>query len=341
MKTRFAHCILTVLFISICCFLPRAGEAQAGSIIGTVVDDDGSSAVSNVQVAVYAVNDSTRILIEASTDTIGGYTLTGLINGGYRVRFITDATDYIEQWHAGSRDFNGAQLVSVASETPVDLGETRLILGGKITGTVTYNGTPPSTSVYMQAYGTDGWFRTAGVDSSTGGYTLTGLPAGSYTIRFWAFLTDYVTEWYNNISAQGSAVPVLVTQGATTSGINAQLTLGSEISGTVSYSDGSPVEGALVVVVDSLDSEEERGFAIATDGSYTVSGLPSDGSFKVQFFESVGSGSGSGMTQWYNNKSTFDTADIVTIGVGDPLDDAVLGSNFNWFLFVPVINFRP
>jgi len=349
MKIRFTHSILTVLFISICCFLPIAGEAQAGSITGIMVDDDGGGAVPNVRVAVYAANDDTVIIAEDNTDAAGGYSVTGLGNGDYKVWFITGATGYIKKWYDGgdgSLDFTGAQLVPVTSETPVNLGETRLILGGKITGTVTYSDAPPSAAVYVQAYDSGGrWVETFVVNSSTGIYEIFGLPTGSYTLHFYAYQTDYVSEWYDDVLAQGSATPVPVTQPSVTSGKDAQLTLGGEISGQVSDAGGG-ITGALVKAYDSADSSVLLGFTTTVaGGTYTITGLPTGtNNLKVEFFET---GSGDGMTEWYNDKLGFFSADAVSTGdsginaVLEPSSTSTTGNLSPVYMMLGLINSAP
>ncbi|MCI5157593.1 MAG: carboxypeptidase regulatory-like domain-containing protein [Candidatus Electrothrix sp. AUS1_2] len=350
MKTRLIYRILTVLFISFCyCVLPTADKARAGSITGTVVDDDGGAFIGDVRVAVYAENNAAKIIAEDNTDAAtGAYSITGLDNGDYKVWFITDATDYIKKWYNDSTDFSGAQTVSLTSATPdVDLEETALTLGGKITGTVTYNAASPTEPVYVQAYNavSGAWVKTTQVNSSTGEYTVRGLPAGGYTVKFWAFLTEYVTAWYNDTLSRNTATSVSVAQGGSeTLGINAQLVLGGKISGTVTDIDGNPVEGTLVQVYDSLDSEELRGFAYTGEtGIYTVKGLPLGGSVKVRFCErQEADGSCGGLTEWYDDKINFDSADIVTVpDTGIDGIDAVLESRFNWWLFTPALTHRP
>ena len=103
-----------------------------------------------------------------------------------------------------------------------------------------------------------------------------------------------------------------MTAGSTTSGIDAALQTGGQISGTVTdASTHSALSGVCVTVYDSTDNEV--GFANTdASGHYTVSGLVS-GSYTVGF---AGCGAGNYAPQFYNGKSSLATADAVSVTAG-------------------------
>jgi Carboxypeptidase regulatory-like domain len=99
--------------------------------------------------------------------------------------------------------------------------------------------------------------------------------------------------------------------GSTTSGINAALAAGGQISGTVTdASTSSPVAGVFVQAYDS--GGNPVGYSqTASDGTYTLSGLAT-GSYKVGFVPS-----GNYVPQFYNGKATLAT-ECVCVPLSDP-----------------------
>ena len=93
--------------------------------------------------------------------------------------------------------------------------------------------------------------------------------------------------------------------------------LGS-ISGTVTDNATPPVP-LKDVCVDALDpttGDKVSGVTTASDGTYSIGGLPS-GPYVVAFSPPWCGGSGT-VTQYYNNEPTFDAANAVTVRVGVP-----------------------
>ncbi|XCN73964.1 MAG: carboxypeptidase-like regulatory domain-containing protein [Candidatus Electrothrix aestuarii] len=338
MKKKMAYCLRQLILLLVF-GLVFVGESVAttGSISGVVQNSSGEP-LAGIRVGAYLIDDEYNAvggLISTASDDpntpeneAGTFTINGLpLEQTYKVRFVTTGTNHVEEWYNNSSDFTGAQELSLTAASPTaDVGIVQLATGATITGTVTFSDGSPSSPVYVQAYVADSldWVTYATVDSTTGAYTLQGLPGGNYDIRFWAYGTGYVTEWYDDEFIQLSATSVSVVAGGTTTGIDAALTLGGEISGQVSDVNGG-IEGALVKVFDATDSTVLLGFtitAVDSGGAYTVTGLPFGMNLKVQFHESEGDGTGSGMTEWYDNQSNFSTA--TTVSVEDAGIDAVL-----------------
>jgi len=225
---------------------------------------------------------------------------------------------------------------------------------GSISGKITIDGTTGIAGIHAQAFKGDinNWVKNAGVTDSTGEYSIEGLEDGTdYIVRFWANETNYVTRWYSDSNINGvdysKATPITVAGGGDTLAVDIQLLLGGSISGRVTYHE----TGALVVDawIDVYDNNEEwRGYAKTdANGDYKVVGLP-DGLHKLQVFEVSGPPLG-GLTEWYQDKASFDTATAVdvTAGVDNAEKDVSLGGpivpepNFNWWLFTPALTHRP
>ena len=137
-----------------------------------------------------------------------------------------------------------------------------------------------------------------------------GLPTGNYRLEFNGGYSGYVSQWYNNKTSFDTADDVTVTGGSTTNGIDAVLEVGGSITGRVTNSSGAGIADIWVYATNSANGYGYSGNT-QSDGNYTVVGLPS-GSYRLEFY-----GGDSGyITQWYNNKTSFDSADVVTVTAG-------------------------
>ncbi|MHB8241433.1 MAG: MSCRAMM family protein [Solirubrobacteraceae bacterium] len=160
-----------------------------------------------------------------------------------------------------------------------------------------------------------GSFGCATTDSS-GDYTIPGLSAGSFAVAFSTpFLStlNYVSQFYDGKESPSEAATVTVIAGAVTSGVNAVLEPGAEISGKVSEaSTGAPVEGILVCAIGPIvgtgPSELANCTRSAGGGEYALLGLRA-GSYKVVFL-----GNENLAPQSYNGKAHFAEAELVAVG---------------------------
>lgn len=109
-----------------------------------------------------------------------------------------------------------------------------------------------------------------------GRYTVTDVPAGAHLVAFnlcEAPLAGRAAEWHPNAPGLLGAEPVFVTDGATTSGIDAALEPAGTIRGTVTE-EGSddPLVGECVIVV-SLEAFAVGRTRTAEDGTYSLPAL--------------------------------------------------------------------
>src|SRR4029079_5991074 len=118
-----------------------------------------------------------------------------------------------------------------------------------------------------------------------GDYSLGGLPTRDLRIHFRDCQNGpYADEWYDEQGNPDSAMPVVLAEGETRTGINAQLDPGIAVSGTVTDADGNPISG-ISVNVNPVDQGSNAWGQTDSDGHYTTSVLPA-GSYRVQFQDS-------------------------------------------------------
>ena len=169
---------------------------------------------------------------------------------------------------------------------------------GAITGTVTT--APAATLSGYCAEATDisgGGNISSAAIAVDGSYTLLGLADHTYAVRFvdCSGGGDYFPRWYGgglvtpgkDDPTQEGALPVVVMNGATMSGIDGVLSLGAHVTGTVTDTDDHPLEHVCAGAISNFD---QQAFVItAADGTYDLLAPP--GTFIVAFYDCWGSDS--------------------------------------------------
>jgi hypothetical protein len=290
--------------------------ADGGGVSGRVTDSSGTIGIANVEVQICDLNQYWYNGV--STDSDGYYTIYGLPAGDYKVEFRTHNApgNYTNEWYNDKDSFENADQISVTVGQTTTGIDAQLSEGGAISGRVTDStGTVGIYNVDVQAYDLNNyWWNSTNTDSD-GYYTIQGLPGGNYKIEFmtnWA-PGDYVGEWYNDKDSFDNADPVSVTVGQTTTGIDAQLADGGSISGRVTDSTGTVGINNVNVNIRDMSNNWYHGVNTDNDGYYTVYGLPA-GDYTIEF--NPNNASGNYVREWYNDQNSLDSADPVSVTVG-------------------------
>jgi len=170
-------------------------------------------------------------------------------------------------------------------------------------------------------------FEECTITDASGDYTLE-VPAREYYVEFYPLPEsglDYQTQFYNGKARFFDADPVNVMAGQVTSGIDAALLSGGEISGTVTSAVTKGPVAEVLVCAFGKASESGNCAMDGPNGEYTVPGL-AGGSYVV-IFEPFGEEAEiSYALQFYNGKAREVEADPVEAVVGEntPNIDAVL-----------------
>jgi hypothetical protein len=293
------------------------GRLQDGGYIsGRVTDSSGTVGIANVDIYVYDINDSENSVTSTSTDGNGDYTVSRVPAGDYKMQFRTgNAGNYLEEWYNDRGSFNDADTVTVTAGSTTSGIDAQLTTGGIITGKVMDSSLMGIGNVWVYLYDLNyngiGNFQT----DYKGDYTIQGLASGSYKIYFEAYETanSYINEWYNNAGEFDNANEVAVTAGQTTYNINAVLDDGGAVSGRVTNSTGSVGIANVEVQICDLNGYWQPGTNTDSDGYYTLKGLPG-GDYKIEFRAHWVPGNY--VSEWYNDKDSFDNADPVTVTIG-------------------------
>jgi hypothetical protein len=159
---------------------------------------------------------------------------------------------------------------------------------GNATGQVTNeSGGAPLSGYSVFFYSSTGSFVSSAQSGVDGIYNIS-LAPGSYFARTGVSSSqNFVDELYNNIVCVPSCVvttgtPIVVTAGATTTGIDFALTPGGSIAGMVTDNAATPL-ASVSVQVSTANGVFVRSASTNASGLYTVGGLPA-GSYVARTF---------------------------------------------------------
>jgi large repetitive protein len=283
--------------------------ASGGSISGVIRSASGSHpAVQNSSVAVFS---GTRAVSYVSSSNAGAFRVNGLPTGTYTVCAIRGSLPKSTTTFAGRCYKNvawtggkpGRGTTGVATKVGSNHGGVnlslppRVIRYGAIAGTVTYQGQPVS-QVTVSARNAAGGTVGSTVTAADGTYRINNLPAASpgYEVCFDTnnatasnIPTDgFANQCYHGVAwagldttAPSNGAKVAVVAGAVHQHIDAALTDGGAIAGTITKAGGGAL-GFVYVYVLNAKHELARTTYASYDGSYTVKNL-TPGSYTVCF----------------------------------------------------------
>jgi 5-hydroxyisourate hydrolase-like protein (transthyretin family) len=308
---RLLAVTLIVLAVAIATPVAPAAAATTGELSGSVSSAVTGGALAGAYVDVYSLSSGDYVGF-ADTDHNGNYTVTGLAPGSYTVEF--GAGSYIEQYYNGESTQGAADPVSVTAGQNTTSVDATMKVSGAISGHVTDSVTGgPAGGIQVVAYNSSNQVVAQTTADAGGAYTLTGLVTGSYDVEFESVGSQpYLAQYYSGAATVSGATAVSVTDGQTTGGIDAAMSTGSGIEGTVT-SGGQPAAGVYVTVFDSSGSESGYGLTDAA-GAYTVTGL-TPGTYTVEFLPPTASGVNAA-PRYYNGRTTAMSADPVTVAGG-------------------------
>ncbi|HEY5229784.1 MAG TPA: carboxypeptidase-like regulatory domain-containing protein, partial [Galbitalea sp.] len=319
-SSRFARTRWVVLatVIGLIAGMLTAGGAAAsasadptGSISGTVYGADApATGLANAYVTLYAPNEEPVVL--GNADQNGNFSFSGVAAGTYTLDFQSpDGADYIQQWWNNEPSNSAADYFTLADGQALGGMNATLAVGTTLSGSIYGAGSPnvplSGASVFLQD--PDGSFFAFGNTDSNGDYTISGVPAGTYTLQFTPPFRspNYLQQWWNDQPTQATATTLTVGTAQTLTGYNAVLSVGASISGTVTGADTG--QGVLNASVQALQDGSFAGFAnVASDGSYTISGL-APGNYTLQFVPSYNTDY---LGQYWKDAATAATATTVT-----------------------------
>ncbi len=301
----------------------NAQLTTAATISGTLTGPDNQP-LPSATVTVYQHNgNSWSIQGSTSTQAGGSYTLGGLSAGTYRIGFSHGAGGFVAEYYDNTTTFEEATdivLEGGQARTGID---AQLAPGAAISGTLTGSDGQPLPSAFVRAYvhdaSNDTWDLAGSASTQNdGSYTVGGLAAGTYRLEFTDdYRGSHLSEYYENAKSLHTATDIILADGQTRTGINAQLASGATISGTISGPDGAILTNSLVMVqsfaYDASTSRWDAGPSVSArpDGTSTIPGLRA-GTYRIKFLDY----SGAYGVRFYANASTIEDATDVVLTSG-------------------------
>ncbi len=199
---------------------------------------------------------------------------------------------------------------------------TAIVAAGHITGTVTNASAVGLSGIGVAAFERSGfgdWRWVGGAATGIDGrYDIGGLAAGSYRIGFWDSSGSYVLEFYDDAPTIDLGDDVFVSAGATTTRVDAVMTLASHITGRVRGAgpgaaglEGISVSAKVYRAPDDWQTVP-GGTSTAADGTYDIGALPA-GTYRIEFRDDS---AGNYVTQYFNDAATIDEANDVAVAAG-------------------------
>lgn len=259
--------------------------SQGGTLSGHVFEADGITPIENAEVDIWE-HATGYGLFPVWTQADGSFIARGLYAGDFTLNVCTSCSGLYfidETWDGVDGTWDGSQAVPVTVTAGSDTSgiEFRLDVPGMISGQVLTDEVTPVgiENVRVQVYSEacNGFHFADATTDSSGNYTADWLPPGNVAVYACARCNglNYVDEWYDDVTACGSATSVSVTSGATTSGIDFSLAEGAIIQGTVT-GGGGPAEDIQMLAWGGQCYVDYLGDTYSdSNGDYALAGLPS------------------------------------------------------------------
>jgi 5-hydroxyisourate hydrolase-like protein (transthyretin family) len=239
------------------------------SISGLIVSDEGVP-LSAIRAVAIQVDPQDGFWGEAPgifrSDATGVYTISGLMEGTYRVRFEDNLSRvYWTEYFDNAPDLESALDISVTVGARITGVNASLSPSGGISGVVTNDEGAPLAEVNVGVYRLVSaeshqpyWELAAATGSRVdGSYTTYGLATGLYRVSFHTGL--YVPQYYASSLTVEDATDVSVTNGLVTPDINVQMQRLGSLGGEVFGFDGLPLAG---IQIQALRGERQNDGAI-------------------------------------------------------------------------------
>ncbi len=255
--------LLSLLIITVSVFgtihMAKAdgGGTSTYTVSGYVLAPDGSG-VANAYVVLYSADGSSIEIV--STDSSGHYVIAGVLDGSYTLYVYPPS---------GSGLGYAQESVTVSGDTIVPT--ITLQVGYTVSGHVLLSDGSGCSNFWVNMYGLSGGLVGAVYSDSSGYYSISGVPAGTYTMNVYS--NNGFLAYTDSVTVSGS--------------MTIDITL-ETVSGYVLAPDGSGVNNAQVDLYNAADGSGAGDVSTDSSGHYVIAGVPV-GSYTLYVFPSSGS----------------------------------------------------
>jgi RHS repeat-associated protein len=308
-----------------------AGMFLGGQISGTVTAAASKAGLAGIQVC--ASSTGAEALTRCATSGAAGeYSVDGLDTGEYRVEFSAPAgstLNYAPQYYKDTLSFSEATLVPASSGGSTSEINAAMVSGAEIAGKVTNDSTSaPLSGIEVCPQSTNSGLSSGCVSTNASGeYTIMALQAGEYKVSFYAPPgLNFYEQYYPEKSSYSEAQALKVSAGGVTTGINAAMRVGGQITGRVSDRSNAAIAGIEVCPYTIAGGSAAGCTTTKSSGEFTLEKLPS-GEYKVGFSDPQGDALNLDyIRQYYNGHARLSEGQgiSVTEGKTTPGIDATL-----------------
>ena len=272
----------------------------AGSVSGTVTNTS-STPLANICVYAWGAHGENTQVAGTATNASGAYTISGLAADDYIVFFkscgaSSYGTEYYNATATGAPGYRGASNVVVGAGTTTTGINAEMSTAGSIAGTVTDTSSFGLGGICVIATGNNGEVNTT-TTAHDGTYTITGLAADHYNVEFanqaikgCGNSDNYGDQYYNNTAAgapsPSTATLIAISPGSAVVGINAMMSPGGAITGTITDVQGDPLTSICAEAIGSngqvVGTPVYHGFGQSS--TYVISNLYPD-NYVVEFYD--------------------------------------------------------
>jgi 5-hydroxyisourate hydrolase-like protein (transthyretin family) len=296
----------------------NASLSSASRVSGTVVGPDTVTPLPGINVVIAQFNGAAWEEIGSdTTDANGDYLISGLLAGTYRVKFYDVNGDYLTEYFDNSTSYDTADDVLVPLSTTLENIDATLALASSISGNVVDLDTfDPLENITVSAYQWNGsaWvFVAEGFTGLGGNYQITGLPAGTYRVEFMDGNSVYAVEYFDDVLEIGLAQDITLAAAEAETGIDAQLSSASSMTGKVTGPDDLPLSSVEVTayIWNGANWDIANQTYPSGNGIYVLNGLM-PGTYRVSFNETAAIYP----IRFYIDAPDLLTADDIIIGGG-------------------------
>jgi protocatechuate 3,4-dioxygenase beta subunit len=296
-------------------------DGGTASLSGTVTGSD-TAGVGVAGIEVQLSSEDGTYFDTTTTGDDGRYSFSGIPANTYTLTFQPEnGVNYLIQWWQNAAGSEQPTQFTIADGDVLIGYDAVLKAGATISGTV--DGVDALgdglANVDVSAQSKDGSGYGDVQTDANGNYSIVGLPAGQYQVRFTPNDNVHTLQWWNNEPSFADSDAFNLPAAGSVTGIDAHLLVGATISGTVDAagSPDAPLAGAIVIAT-GRNSETYASATTDADGNYTLSALPPD-SYTVLFQSPDG---GTYAPQYWQNANSSAQATPVVV-----TDQAVAGIN--------------
>lgn len=297
-----------------------------GRVSGTVTGADTASPLTQAEACATKAGSSEGREYCTTTAADGTYTIGSLPTGSYEVVFSGGSMNrqYLpERYNDQPVDGSGQQLAVTAGGTLSGI-DAALSRGASISGHVedaVGNGPLATISVCPLVDGRPiDEYEGCVFTGTDGDYEFAGLQPGTYTVRFKPGVPfgpgepadpRYATQFFDGATSPDAAQPVELDAEEDATGIDAQMSFGTTVSGTITGPGGVPLPSGYACTVIAANEEEARCGWANKKGEYAIEGL-SAGNYVIRFGANP-EGTRSWLPEYWDDEPSTALADELTV----------------------------